>query len=674
MPASNFSASFVKSLFTLGTMALVACGGARPAVSQYRGVLPVPEYPANPSRPFFLTDGDSEVIFNSSLIFWSETPTPVQVQAILEHTHGARILKSKALVELTEVITPGKNEVTAARSTYESYDSKIIDASKNIDKSTVREYVGGVASNFFDDRLNELVASQLITAADKTHAQAIWPAYCEAKLWELATNGQLSRNFTRRPTPLHLCEAYYASKNYFADATLCGSSPDASGKSYFMCIWREGLLKSALFAESYRDARCTPASSPYANRLAAISDWLGTEGGILKATLEGADAAAANIERTILLGDLIDRKAISFKDCRNAFVRKEPTIAGNGEVPDWTLFKPETLLQIGEVSENGSSEALRLIPLTSSDVTNKKVYGRLISVIKSFSQRPGIAASANSYKSDNITKLADGGGPRIAADASSLHPVPSYSDAMFNIVVGEALVANNRYADTVESDSAFAGIKAFESSSVKALKAEQAQALAVWNEAVARYADEKAHYNEQSKPGIDNNRLSTVDVVKDPGAAVYLNNYFMNVQKVGGELRVQIGFDLATQQLFGCVNIADVTQCVVSGDQLGASGIKLDVRFDNAANLISVKFPLADPAGLGFPDLPRTPGGVQFNEMTSLKGRTVQIDNYTNQLPGELRIITGNGYILDAAGNQLNSGSITGDNFTQREQALSSQQ
>ena len=148
----------------------------------------------------------------------------------------------------------------------------------------------------------------------------------------------------------------------------------------------------------------------------------------------------------------------------------------------------------------------------------------------------------------------------------------------------------------------------------------------------------------------------------------------MNVQKVGGELRVQIGFDLATQQLFGCVNIADGTQCVVSGDQLGASGIKLDVRFDNAANLISVKFPLADPAGLGFPDLPRTPGGVQFNEMTSLKGRTVQIDNYTNQLPGELRIITGNGYILDAAGNQLNSGSITGDNFTQREQALSSQQ
>ena len=674
MPASNFSAKFVNAIFTVSTLALVACGGARPAVQQYRGVLPVPEYPANPSRPFFLTDGDSEVVFNSSLIFWSGTPTPVQVQSILEHTHGARILKSNALVELTRVVIPGKNEVSAARAKYESYNAKIIDASKNIDKSTVREYVGGVAVTLFDDRLNELAASNLITAADKVHAQAMWPAYCEAKLWELATNAQLSRNYLRRPTPLQLCEPYYASKNYFADASLCGSSADASGNNYFMCIWREGLLKSALFADSYKNARCTPASSPYANRLAAITDWLGTEGGILKGTLEGADAAAANIERTILLGDLIDRKATSFKDCRNAFIRKEPAIADNGEVPDWTLFKPETLLQIGEISENGSSEALRLIPLTSSDATNKEVYTRLTKLIKSFSQRPGIAASANSDKSSNNAKLADGGEVRPSADAGSLHPVPSYSDATFNLVVGEPLIANNTYVDTVESDPAFAGIKAFEPVAVKSLKAEQAQALAAWNGAVAKYAEEKAHYNEQSKPGIDNNRLSTVDVVKDPGAAVYLNNYYMNVRKVGGELRVQMGFDLATQQLFGCVNIADGTQCAVSSDQLGASGIKLDIKFDNAANLISVKFPLADPTALGFPDLPRTPGGVQFNEMTNLKGRTVQIDNYTNQLPGELRIITGNGYILDAAGNKLNTGSITGDNFAQREQALSSQQ
>ncbi|MBM4252092.1 MAG: hypothetical protein FJ146_08985 [Deltaproteobacteria bacterium] len=653
---------------------LWSCGSAKPATPQPRGVLPVPTFPSDPAHPFLLTDGENTVNFNASLIFWDKTPSPEQVKAILEHTHGARVIKSQALVELSDQVIADKESVVQSRSNYDAFNPRIREASGDVDKAAVRDFVGKVADGLFATRLGELATQGLVDSNDIARAEALWPAYCEAKLWELAVNTQLGRDFLARPTPLQMCEPYYAARQYFSNAELCGPSTDGAGKNYFMCIWSDGLLKSALFAENYKTAKCTPATSPMASRYAALESWLGSDGGILRATLTGSDpVAAAGLERTILLGDLIDRKATAFKDCRGAFTRKEPTIASLAEIPDWTQFKPETLLQIGEMGETSSAEVWRLIPLSSSDERNKQVYSQLVRVIKAFAERPSTSADLRGQNTNGpMDTSAETGIEPKTADVASMHPVPSYSDAVFNQVVGQSLAAKPADVNVVESDAAFAGLVAFESPAVKKLKLEQAQAYDVWSAAVVKYQTAKTHYDGVSKPAIDNNRLSTVDVVKDPGAAVFLNNYFLNVTKMGGELRVQLGFDLASKNLFGCVNSADGSQCAVATEQLGTSGEQLQVAFDSAANLITVKFSLADAAALGFADLPRTPGGVQFNEMLELRDRFVQIENYGNQLPGELRIITGNAYVLDAAGNKLYTGSITGDNFAQREQALSS--
>jgi hypothetical protein len=669
MQATAFKRLVTPGSVLLTATVMLACGGAKPATPQPRGVLSVPEFPADPAHPFLLTDGENTVNFNASLIFWDKTPTPEQVKAILEHTHGARVIKSNALVELSDQVIADKEAAVHARDDYDGYNSRIREASGDVDKAAVRNYVGKVADSLFSARLSEMAAQGLVDASDTARAEALWPAYCEAKLWELAVNAQLGRDLLSRPTPFKMCEPYYASRQYFTNQELCGPSAETGGKNYFMCIWNDGLLKSALFAENYKTAKCTPANSPLASRYAAVESWLGTDGGILRSTLTGSDAvAAAGLERANLLGDLIDRKAAAFKDCRGAFTRKEPAIANLTEIPDWTQFKPETLLQIGEMGETSSADVWRLIPLSSSDERNKKVYSQFVRVIKAFAERPSTSADLRGQKDSGS---AETGIQPQTTDVASLHAVPSYSDAIFNQVVGQALVAKPADVSVVEADAAFSGLTDFESPTVKSLKVAQAQAYDSWLVAVAKYQAAKAHYEGESKPAIDNNRLSTVDVVKDPGAAVFLNNYFLNVTKMGAELRVQLGFDLASKNLFGCVNIADGSQCAVSTEQLGVNGENLQVSFDSASNLITVKFPLSDQVALGFGDLPRTPGGVQFNEMQQIKDRFVQIENYGNQLPGELHIVTGNAYVLDAAGSKIYSGSITGDNFAQREQALS---
>ncbi len=669
MQANSFCRIVSTGVSLLISAATLGCGNVKRATDQPRGVLTVPEFPSDPGHPFLLTDAENTVSFNASLIFWDKTPTPEQVKAILEHTHGARVLKSKALVELNDQVIADKEAVIQSRADFDAFNGRIREASADVDRAGLRSYVGRVADNLFTSRLNELQAQGLVDQGDISRAETLWPAYCEAKLWELAANPQLGRDQLARPTPLRLCEPYYESRAYFADQELCGPSADAHGKNYFMCIWREGVLKSALFAENYRTSKCTPASSPFASRYDAVAAWLGTDGGSLRTTLTGDDdVAAAGLERAILLGDLIDRKATLFKDCRGAFTRKEPTIASLTEIPDWTQFKPETLLQIGEMGETSSAEVWRLVPLSSSDERNKKVYSQFVRLIKAFAERPSTSADLRGQVNTGVSETT-GNDPRSNAVAA-LHSVPSYSDTIFNQVVGQALAAKPADIGVVESDVAFAGLSDFESPTVKRLKAEQAQAYDHWQAAVSKYQEAKAHYEGESKPAIDNNRLSTVDVVKDPGAAVFLNNYFLNVTKMGAELRVQLGFDLASKNLFGCVNIGDGSQCAVSTEQLGANGEKLQVNFDSTSNLITVKFPLTDPVGLGFADLPRTPGGVQFNEMRAIKDRFVQIENYGNQLPGELRIVTGNAYVLDAFGSKLYTGSITGDNFAQREQVM----
>ena len=663
----------------VSVLSLGSCGRVKPATIQPSGQLVVPDYPTNPDKPFSLTDGDSQLVVNASLLLWDREPSPEQVRDILDYTQAARILRSQALVEVKEKIIEGKKAVALARSHYESFDAQIEDASKNVDHNAVRNYLSPLFASLLEDRLNDLEAKNIITAADKSHAEALWPAYCEAKLWQLAVNTQLSKRYLVRPTPMATCEQYYASKNYFANQELCSSAANAQGKDYFLCIWQEGLLKSELLTNTYKNATCgrTPDRKPskYKTRLAAITAWLGTDGGVLKEALSPASSVANSVETSIMTGDTIDAKITNFVDCRNAFGRKEPPIFGPEDTAQWAEFKPATLLSIGEASLTSTEVNWRLVLLKDQDASNNAIFQGLTRYIKEIGERPNGGQLAQNTKQQlvetdsGIVAFADGTSINNEARSRTL---PSYSDAMFNLPVGELLRPSEDYARDLEHDPLLSGLGKLEPATLSELKAKKSEALSQLNQAEDALALARSNYNQQTKPKIDSNRLSTVDYVKSPGAAVFLNNYYMSVDKRGGQLRVKVGFDLATKLLVGCVKIADGSACPVSSEELGSSGVASVIGFDAKANLITVKFKLDDPTGLGFPDLPKSPTGIQFNAIpvAELKGRTVVIENYSNLLAGTLNVVTGNAYIEDDAGNRLYTGSVTGDNFAQREQAL----
>lgn len=81
----------------------------------------------------------------------------------------------------------------------------------------------------------------------KINAQSALNLYCDAKLIELATNSKFAKNlYTQRPSPMGFCESIYEAKEYFTSDS-CSNSD--TGKSYFECLWVDGVAKTSWFTD-----------------------------------------------------------------------------------------------------------------------------------------------------------------------------------------------------------------------------------------------------------------------------------------------------------------------------------------------------------------------------------------------------------------------------------------
>ena len=84
--------------------------------------------------------------------------------------------------------------------------------------------------------------------------------YCEAMILHLA--GQdlfLQTEYLQRPTPNALCEGYYKAAGFFSadgdDSSLCEDA--VAGRSYDICLWQQGVMKTRWFAGSPADSLLT---------------------------------------------------------------------------------------------------------------------------------------------------------------------------------------------------------------------------------------------------------------------------------------------------------------------------------------------------------------------------------------------------------------------------------
>jgi hypothetical protein len=143
-------------------------------------------------------------------------------------------------------------------------DKELENSIKQLDQEWKRKYrealtrgvTGGdltarltAAQNWFDDE----VLSRTPDETRRTEVKATFEAYCEAKIWQLAAQPPFAKlRYNQRPSPLVLCEDYYARQGFFnPQSEDCAASPGAAGKSYVSCLWREGVMKTALFGKHF---------------------------------------------------------------------------------------------------------------------------------------------------------------------------------------------------------------------------------------------------------------------------------------------------------------------------------------------------------------------------------------------------------------------------------------
>ncbi len=206
--------------------------------------VPVPGIAKDQQTAFSLSSGSDSRSFAGSLLVWKTSTTRDDVAAILSATrryNEAYTGSRKAILDLSD------NELGSLSQELERLGKEINDLdSESGTALAVRARRLDAASSWFDATKLDL-EQKFSGSFDTGRADGIFARYCDAKIWELATQSFLANGqFKLRPSPSPLCEAYYAKRNYFASESCArfdapaGSPPGSAvteGQSAFECIW-----------------------------------------------------------------------------------------------------------------------------------------------------------------------------------------------------------------------------------------------------------------------------------------------------------------------------------------------------------------------------------------------------------------------------------------------------
>lgn len=158
-----------------------------------------------------------------------------QSEYLTKDVYGLRLKYREDIKKLNDEISGLRGEI--ARIEKEARDSDDAASEKRLQDT----------ANWF----SKVVDKEVSDESKKERLQSIFEDYCEAKIWELATNKVFTqRKYLKRPSPMQFCEdVYQTSSRGFFQGEVCENAEDQSvGKSYLQCIWVEGVLKTKWFA------------------------------------------------------------------------------------------------------------------------------------------------------------------------------------------------------------------------------------------------------------------------------------------------------------------------------------------------------------------------------------------------------------------------------------------
>lgn len=232
------------------TFSLVGCGKWAKAPEQTVDAEPVPSYPETSEHVLGLQGTDRAVGFGGTMLIFNDDTTPELIADVLQASLDSRVAWAEArrfeveseykLMYTDRGIVP--SAIDALKKDLDAF-TQVALAKTPIPLETKTEN----AIAWFPQELDKLYGPE--DSVDRVAAVAFWPYYCDAKLFELATNSYFAAaTFSQRPTPMAFCEGHYQSQGYFQDP-LCADNE--AGQNYFACLWKDGVVKTWWFKNGY---------------------------------------------------------------------------------------------------------------------------------------------------------------------------------------------------------------------------------------------------------------------------------------------------------------------------------------------------------------------------------------------------------------------------------------
>lgn len=639
--------------YLLVSLTVCACSQAERADKQVQRQVTLPQFDDQKNKPLSLAGDSGSFNFIGSLILWDIGVTPEQIQKISETSRDSRMIKS-AMVSAKEGIHEARRSLTNAENALGKLNREIEEAMARGDQSSgqVRSVLLPVVGDWFENRVTELKTSQSISASDQAHAENMFAAYCEVKLWELALSPLATASFADRPTPVAMCESYYTGRQYFQNADLCAAPGAGTRRNYFECLWNEGVLLSPLFVEKLNSTPCRPRANPadFASRGEAIKAWV--KSGLMQRVLADNEVitgrgtyaeefVSQSWSGSPYIPQLFSKEVAGvavYSDlgrCRIAFKRADLAADQVIETDDlWKFGKFESLKFIVE-TQSVSGMEFQLLPSTGDLNRDKRNYDKLAHYINAFSVRN---AKNNQY-------------------------LVSYSDAKFNQPSGLLLKADFEQSKAIEADPAFAAFakarRHYVSEDVWTLQGMISADIQAAKEEVANL-DETYQANIYQR--FVTNQSDSISAVSDPGANVLFNSFALNLSRKAGVLQVEVKFSESVMAAKGCFDFANTGGCskTVSDHNAG-------VHFDSEAGRLTVTMKLVHPGDLGFMRRTKSDLFPYFSQIDEqlLFDQDLIMEFDLNRLNDNLDFFTGTTYIRDRSGQELFRGSQSGDNVSQ---------
>jgi hypothetical protein len=636
----------MKNLILIAAFLITASCGfeVKQAEDQSGKKLKIPTVEGEASTSFNLTDADGQKIYEGSLLFWDHAISIGQIEGISIASNRSRRIKADYLIE----IGPIKARISNNNADKIINDLAISDAIANAPKLERLVAKKAVTESFFSDRLQKLKDAGSISEADFDHANNMFPLYCEYKLWELASNPQLKFNFVLRPTPLQMCEGYYAEAGYFADAKLCGApTSESKGKNYFDCMWRDGILKSELFTVGMAHEVPSCDGKTGIEVATELLDSGDLEKAITDISVAGFKTISGYITMAILEGKSVNKKIYDkypafTKSCKRVFRR---TMSDTGEEltendDTWKFKSPKAFLTIAEVEKNDvAASPYSLLVLQNDDEIDGANWENLTKYIYYFAKRIGFTGDYPVSVADQHNNMPVSGTELLADEAQY--------EKVFPAIVADT---DPVFAPIIDIDRKLTPAK------LLATDARIEAELAVDGPALI-----EAENDFRTKIG-ENTGISG-SLVLAPNAAVFLQSYVLRIKTENNKMYVEYKAAANDYTLAGCIDLATNTECKVDESVFVKQVDK--ILFDKESGKLIFEAKIIDPSDLNLAHLPRNVSSFSELDNKKITGKTFHMEFSHTTLDEVLDWVSGSAAIM-AGSDVLYSGSTSMDNFQQQ--------